>query len=72
MLTLCNLRNVYVYERMQLGLREMSTAVNARELMVEWWRAQRPSGMMAAADDAPRTVKRNRCASDRMRIDAKK
>lgn len=41
MLTLCNLRNVHVYEGLQLGLREMTIADNARELVVEWWRARK-------------------------------
>lgn len=37
MLTLCNLRNVYVYENMQLGLREINIAENALSIIQEWW-----------------------------------
>ena len=37
MLTLCNLRNVYVYENMQLGLREVNIAENALSIIQEWW-----------------------------------
>jgi hypothetical protein len=37
MLTLCGLRNVYVYEDLTLGAREMIIAVNAREIVLEWW-----------------------------------
>jgi len=37
MLTLCNLRNVYVYENMQLGHREIDIATNALNIIQEWW-----------------------------------
>jgi hypothetical protein len=37
MLTLCNLRNVYVYENMELGFREIDIAINALSIIKEWW-----------------------------------
>ncbi len=37
MLTICNLRNVYVYENFELGQREVEIARNAWEIIQEWW-----------------------------------
>lgn len=37
MLTLCNLRNVHVYEGLPLGQREMTIAENALDIIQEWW-----------------------------------
>ena len=37
MLTLCNLRNVYVYENVSMGRKEMDIAVNAYGIVEEWW-----------------------------------
>jgi len=37
MLTLCNLRNVYVYEKLKLGQREKTIASNAWSIISEWW-----------------------------------
>ena len=39
MLTLCNLRNVHVYEELTLGPRETAIAVNAESIVAEWWDA---------------------------------
>ncbi len=40
MLTLCNLRNVHVYEDIELGRREMTIAVNAAGIVTDWWLAK--------------------------------
>jgi len=37
MLTLCGLRNVYVYEDMKIGSRELDIAKNALNIIQEWW-----------------------------------
>jgi hypothetical protein len=37
MLTLCNLRNVHVYEGLELQARELSIAVHANAIVSEWW-----------------------------------
>jgi len=37
MLTLCNLRNVYVYEELKLGKRESAIASNAWSIVSDWW-----------------------------------
>jgi len=37
MLTLCSMRNVYVYESFELGQRENSIASNAWSIVSEWW-----------------------------------
>lgn len=37
MMTVCNLRNVYVYEGMCLGARETLVAVNAKAIIDDWW-----------------------------------
>lgn len=37
MLTLCNLRNAYIYESVELGNRETTIAANAWEIVSEWW-----------------------------------
>jgi hypothetical protein len=37
MLTLCNLRNAYVYENMELGSRETTIASTAWEIVSDWW-----------------------------------
>lgn len=39
MLTLCNLRNVHVYDNMQLGPREITIARDAFAIIQEWWGA---------------------------------
>jgi len=37
MQTICGLRNLYVYENMELGQREMTIARNAWDIILEWW-----------------------------------
>jgi len=37
MLTLCNLRNVYVYGDVAMGRREVDIAINALGIVEEWW-----------------------------------
>jgi hypothetical protein len=37
MLTLCSLRNVFVYENYPLGKREIEIAENAIEIIKDWW-----------------------------------
>ncbi len=37
MLTLCNLRNAYVYESIELGIRETTIASNAWDIIHDWW-----------------------------------
>jgi hypothetical protein len=41
MLTLCNLRNVHVYEGLPLGDSEFAIAANAYKIVSEWWRKQK-------------------------------
>ncbi len=41
MLTLCSLRNVYVYENVKLGPREKNIVENAYSIIQEWWRTVR-------------------------------
>ena len=41
MLTLCNLRNVHVYEGLKLQARELSIAIHAQAIVNEWWAKQR-------------------------------
>jgi hypothetical protein len=40
MLTLCNLRNVHVYENFALGPHENAIAVHAAAAIAEWWASQ--------------------------------
>ena len=37
MLTLCNLRNVYVYERLEMGRSERIVATGAWDIVSQWW-----------------------------------
>ncbi len=37
MLTLCNLRNVYVYERLEMGHSERIIATGAWDIVSQWW-----------------------------------
>jgi len=37
MLTLCSLRNLYVYEGVELGRREIVIAANAWKIVSDWW-----------------------------------
>jgi hypothetical protein len=37
MLTLCGLRNVFVYEQIRLGKKELSIAQNAWDIVLSWW-----------------------------------
>ncbi len=37
MLTICGLRNVYVYEEVNLGFKEMTVAESAWWIIMEWW-----------------------------------
>jgi len=36
-LTLCELRNGYVYESLELGDREIEIATNAMKIIEDWW-----------------------------------
>jgi len=40
MLTVCDLRNVHVYEGLELQTREMAVAVNATAIITDWWARQ--------------------------------
>ncbi len=40
MFTVCGLRNVYVYEAIELGAKEVSVAVNAKAIVDDWWATQ--------------------------------
>lgn len=40
MFTVCGLRNVYVYEAIELGAKEISVAVNAKAIVDDWWATQ--------------------------------
>jgi hypothetical protein len=42
MLTICGLRNVYVYENFELGLKEIEIARNAWIIVQEWWEKKKP------------------------------
>lgn len=44
MLTVCNLRNVYVYENMELGQRELEITKNAWAIIGEWWSKNNSEG----------------------------
>ena len=41
MLTICNLRNVYVWDRVPFGDREKAVASAAWEIIDEWWKGRR-------------------------------
>lgn len=41
MLTICNLRNVFVYENIYMGEREINIALNAFRIIEEWWNRER-------------------------------
>ena len=41
MLTICNLRNVYVWDRVPFGDREKVVASAAWEIIDEWWKGRR-------------------------------
>jgi hypothetical protein len=40
MLTLCNLRNVHVYEDFRLGPHEIAIAAHAAAALSEWWQSE--------------------------------
>ena len=44
MLTLCGLRNVHVYEEMQLGTHERAILAHAAAALFEWWEASAQRG----------------------------
>jgi hypothetical protein len=51
MLTLCNLRNVHVYEELPLGVHEKAILTHAAAALAEWWAKQeaaRPADQSAA------------------------
>ena len=43
MLTLSNLRNVHVYEDIELGASEMSVAIGASQVVSKWWQSRLPT-----------------------------
>ena len=43
MLTLSNLRNVHVYEDIELGASEMSVAIGASQVVSKWWQSRLPA-----------------------------
>ena len=42
MLTLCNLRNIFVYENLNIGQNEMMVAKGAWSIIYEWWDQVKP------------------------------
>jgi hypothetical protein len=42
MLTLCNLRNLFVYENLHIGQNEMMVAKGACPIIQEWWDQVKP------------------------------
>ena len=48
MLTLCGLRNVHVYEGMQLGPHERAILAHAAAALFEWWEASPQRGQQPA------------------------